>query len=199
MGWTCQRECPCEWCTCVFINMLKMKTQRITSLICSATGIICNFSLLEHFAIQQIIMCFLYLTIYSFNLECCKYLNYDLRRNKLQERFIYHNSVWFCSFLWSKWVKGVGSYSSKLCFLFHLKNHHSQRSVNFKFQLKQSSHLDVWCNFVYYSCLGPISYYVNLIIVTITRHIFISIFQTEYFSAVKLAMGYDKNMSFLVI
>ena len=35
--------------------------------------------------------------------------------------------------------------------------------------------------------------------VTITRHVFIYIFQTERFSAVKLAMGYEKNMSFLVI
>ena len=34
--------------------------------------------------------------------------------------------------------------------------------------------------------------------VTITRHIFINIFQTENFSAVKFAMGYEKkNMSFM--
>ena len=35
--------------------------------------------------------------------------------------------------------------------------------------------------------------------VTITRHVFINIFQMEHFSAVKFAMGYEKNMSFLVI
>ena len=35
--------------------------------------------------------------------------------------------------------------------------------------------------------------------VTITRHIFINICQTEHFSAVKFAMGYKKNMSFRVI
>ena len=36
---------------------------------------------------------------------------------------------------------------------------------------------------------------------TITRHIFINVFQTDCFSAVKFAMGYEKNtsMSFLVI
>ena len=45
----------------------------------------------------------------------------------------------------------------------------------------------------------PISYCVSLIMVTITRHIFIDIFQTEHFSAVKFAMGYEKNISFLVI
>ena len=28
---------------------------------------------------------------------------------------------------------------------------------------------------------------------TITRHIFINIFQTEWFLAVKFAMGYEKN------
>ena len=38
----------------------------------------------------------------------------------------------------------------------------------------------------------PISYCVSLIMVTITRHIFINIFQTECFSAVKFAMGYEK-------
>ena len=35
--------------------------------------------------------------------------------------------------------------------------------------------------------------------VTITRHIFINISETEQFSAVKFATGYEKNMSFLVI
>ena len=35
--------------------------------------------------------------------------------------------------------------------------------------------------------------------VTITRHVFVNIFQTEHFSAVKFAMGYEKNMSFLLI
>ena len=35
--------------------------------------------------------------------------------------------------------------------------------------------------------------------VTITRHIFINIFQTGYFLAVKFSMGYEKNTSFLVI
>ena len=35
--------------------------------------------------------------------------------------------------------------------------------------------------------------------VTITRHIFINIFQTENVSAVKFAMGYEKNLGFFVI
>ena len=35
--------------------------------------------------------------------------------------------------------------------------------------------------------------------VAITRHVFINIFQSEHFSAPKFAMGYEKNMSFLVI
>ena len=40
----------------------------------------------------------------------------------------------------------------------------------------------------------------SLIMVTIkTRHIFINISQTEHFPAVKFDMGYEKNMSFLVI
>ena len=45
----------------------------------------------------------------------------------------------------------------------------------------------------------PISYCVTLIMVTITRHVFINIFQTECISAVKFDTGYEKNMSFLVI
>ena len=39
----------------------------------------------------------------------------------------------------------------------------------------------------------------SLIMVTITRHIFINIFWTEHFLAVKFWMGYQKSMSFLVI
>ena len=35
--------------------------------------------------------------------------------------------------------------------------------------------------------------------VTITRHVFINIFQTEHSLTVKFAMRYEKNMSFLVI
>ena len=35
--------------------------------------------------------------------------------------------------------------------------------------------------------------------VTITRYGVINIFQTEHFSAVKFAMGYEKNMLLLVI
>ena len=44
-----------------------------------------------------------------------------------------------------------------------------------------------------------ISYSVSLIMVTITRHVFINISQTEHFSAVKSDMGYKENMRFLVI
>ena len=34
--------------------------------------------------------------------------------------------------------------------------------------------------------------------VTITRHVFIHFFQMEHFPEVEFAMGYEKNMSFLV-
>ena len=43
----------------------------------------------------------------------------------------------------------------------------------------------------------PISYYGSLIMVTLTRHIFISIFQMEHFSALKFDMGYEKKWAFL--
>ena len=45
----------------------------------------------------------------------------------------------------------------------------------------------------------PIYYYVSLITVTITRHLFIGFFQMKHFSAVKFYRGYEKNTSFLVI
>ena len=38
----------------------------------------------------------------------------------------------------------------------------------------------------------------SLIMVTITRHVFMNIFPLEHFSAVKFAMAYEKTMSFLV-
>ena len=38
-----------------------------------------------------------------------------------------------------------------------------------------------------------------MVTITGVRHIFINIFQMEQFSAVKFAMSYEKNMSFLVI
>ena len=78
----------------------------------------------------------------------------------------------------------------KFTFLFHLKKHHS-KDVSLKFWLKWSSHLDVRSNFVYCSCL-----YLTvsvLIMVTITRHVFITIFQMEHFSTVIFVMGYKKN------
>ena len=68
-------------------------------------------------------------------------------------------------------LKDARFYFTKFSFLFHLKNHHS-KDVNFKFQLKRSSHLDE-ANFVY--CMElPTSYCVSSIMVTITRHIFIN-------------------------
>ena len=62
------------------------------------------------------------------------------------------------------------SYFSKFCFLFHLKNHHS-KDVNFKFQLKQSSHLDVGSICILQ--VPIISCKLNYI-VTITRYVFIN-------------------------
>ena len=59
-----------------------------------------------------------------------------------------------------------------LMLLFHLKDHCS-KDVNLKSQLKWSSHFGVRSSFVYCSSL---SYWVSLIMVTITRHIFIDIF-----------------------
>ena len=68
--------------------------------------------------------------------------------------------------------KGAQSYFSRFSFLFHLKNHLS-KDVNFKFQLKQSSRLDVQ-TILYIYCSCPYLYCVSLIMVTITRHFILS-------------------------
>ena len=47
--------------------------------------------------------------------------------------------------------------------------------------------------------LLPIFNSVSLIMVTITRHVFFNISHMEHFSAEKVSMGFEKNMSFLWI
>ena len=96
-------------------------------------------------------------------------------------------------------VKGARFYFSKFCFVFHLKDHHHTEDVNLNFQLAWSNCLDVLSNFVYGIAVAYIIYYVNFIMVTITSHFFINIFQMYHLSAVKLYMPYEKNMSFLVM
>ena len=91
-------------------------------------------------------------------------------------------------------LKVHGPIFQNFVFLFYLMKQDS-KDVNLKFWLKRSSCFDVPSNFVLQL---PISY-CSLIMVTITRHIFINNFQTEYISAMKFDRGYEKNMSFLVI
>ena len=45
----------------------------------------------------------------------------------------------------------------------------------------------------------PTSYCVSLIMVTITRHIFINIFQTENISTVKFDTGYEKKLIAILV
>ena len=45
----------------------------------------------------------------------------------------------------------------------------------------------------------PIHNCISLIMVTVTSHIFINIFQTVHFSALKFTWGNEKNMNFLLI
>ena len=80
--------------------------------------------------------------------------------------------------------KGAQSYfsKSKSSFLFHLKNHHSKDEY-FKI------HLNFWMYEVIMYIAVCLYLSVSLIMVTITRHIFINIFQTEHFLAVKFSMG----------
>ena len=70
--------------------------------------------------------------------------------------------------------------------LLHLKNHHF-KDILFKILVKTVKLFGFMKQF----CMQlPISYCVILIMVTITRHIFINIFQSEQHFAL---MGFDKN------
>ena len=91
-------------------------------------------------------------------------------------------------------LKDARSHCSKIInFLLYLKNHHS-KDVNSKFLLKQSSRLDTYTKHVCKRQLPvTVSYCVSLILVTITRHVFINIFQIEYTSAVKFVMDYEEK------
>ena len=77
-------------------------------------------------------------------------------------------------------LKVHGHYFSKFSFLLHLKDHHS-KDVNFKFHLKQSSRLHIRSNFVYCRTLPKSYICVSLIMVTITRHVFINTYVTQVF------------------
>ena len=72
-----------------------------------------------------------------------------------------------------------------------------QQNLGLKFQLNQSNRLETRKGYVFMLIL----HCVRLITVTITTssHIFINIFQTVHFSAVKFTSGNEKNMSFLLI
>ena len=80
-------------------------------------------------------------------------------------------------------------------------------SVSFEELSLQRCHLKILvemvilfgCTVQFWVLQLPILYCVRLIMVTRTTHIFINIFQTEQFSVVKFDMGYENNMSFLVI
>ena len=75
--------------------------------------------------------------------------------------------------------------------------HHHPRNLGFKFQLSWLNPLDTRKDYIFCNCLYL--YCVNLIMVTITSHIVINIFQTVQFSAVIFTRGNEKNMSFLLI
>ena len=93
-------------------------------------------------------------------------------------------------------LKVVQSYFSKFTSGFHLKNHHT-KDVKFQISVETVKPFGFMKQFCILQL--PISYCVSLIIVPITRQVSTNIFQPEHFSAVKFAMGCEKNMSFLVI
>ena len=89
-------------------------------------------------------------------------------------------------------LKVHGPIFQNLSVLFHLN--YLFKDVNFKFQLKRSSCLDV----LQFCILQlPISYCVSLIMVTITRHIFINIFERKTFQLWNLLWVMRKIWTFL--
>ena len=69
----------------------------------------------------------------------------------------------------------------------------------FKFKISVKSVKPFGCRKQFCILQLPISNYVSLIMVTITKHLFINFFQPKHFSAMKFYMDYEKNMSFPVI
>ena len=81
--------------------------------------------------------------------------------------------------------------------LFSTSMYHHPKDVNLKVSVETINLIGRTKQFAYCSCL-----YLTVLAylwLTITSHIFINIFQREHFWAVKFAIGYEKNMSFLVI
>ena len=89
-------------------------------------------------------------------------------------------------------LKDAWSYFSKLIFLF--KNF-SLQSI---FKISVEIVIPFGCTKKFCILQLPISYCVSLIMVTITRHIFIHIFQQQYLSTVKFAISYQKNELFVI-
>ena len=79
-------------------------------------------------------------------------------------------------------LKSAQSYFFKIQFSISFEDSPIQ-IYNFKIELKCSSRFDVWDNFVICSCLWFCC--VSLIMLSITGHILINIFQTEYSPAWK--------------
>ena len=90
--------------------------------------------------------------------------------------------------------KGAQSYYSKLRFHLYVGNLYST-GLNLKFQ----SVKPFGCTKQFCKLQPPILYYVSLIRVTITSHIFTAIFSREYVLAIKFLVGNDKNMGHLLI
>ena len=91
--------------------------------------------------------------------------------------------------------KDAWSNFSQQSFLFKCSIINHQRNLGFNFQLNRSNGLDMWGDLL--ELLIPCC--VSLIMVTITSHTFVNIFQTVHFSSVKFTRGNEKNMGFLLI
>ena len=93
-------------------------------------------------------------------------------------------------------LKGHGSIFQKG--VFYINMHYPSRDLNFKFQFNRSyclMHEEIMC----IATIFYIPYCVSLIMVTMASHFFINIFQMVHLSAVKVTMGYEKNMSFVLM
>ncbi len=74
---------------------------------------------------------------------------------------------------------------------------HHIKYLGLKCHLNRLKRLDTRRDYIFRNL--PIPYCVSLITVTMSSDIFINIFQTVHFSAVKFTRGNEKNMSFLLI
>ena len=115
--------------------------------------------------------------MYLSSFEICLSYTNNLRRPLIRIRISQNLHASRLNVIYTLKVRGPIFQNLVLYFIWRII---TPKIVNLKFQLNWSNRLDVASNFVYCNCLYD--YYINFIMVTISRYFFVNIFQMHYFS-----------------